>query len=117
MQNFFEIKVVVLGDKGVGKTALALRFVEGNFSARYQSTIGAFFLSKRVTSSDGTICKLQIWDTAGQERFRAMAPMYYRNASAAIICFDITNEESFNRMKDWVSELHTHVGSIIDSLV
>ena len=48
---------------------------------------GAFFLTKKITSSNGTVCKMQLWDTAGQERFRAMAPMYYRNAAAALVCF------------------------------
>lgn len=63
--------------------------------------------AKRAT--DGTICKMQIWDTAGQERFRAMAPLYYRNAAVAVVCFDIMDEESFQKMKDWVEELRTNV--------
>mmetsp|Transcript_1210 Transcript_1210/g.1587 ORF Transcript_1210/g.1587 Transcript_1210/m.1587 type:complete len:220 (-) Transcript_1210:351-1010(-) len=104
-----EFKVVVLGDKGVGKSCLVLRFIEGYFSPKQQSTIGAFFLSKTIQISDGTNCKMQIWDTAGQERFRAMASMYYRNAAAAIVCFDITDEESFSKMKDWVQELKSNV--------
>lgn len=104
-----EFKVVVLGDKGVGKTCLVLRFIEGYFAANQPSTIGAFFLTKKFTTSDGIQCKMQIWDTAGQERFRAMAPMYYRNAAAAIICFDITDEASFTMMKDWVEELSKNV--------
>jgi Ras-related protein Rab-21 len=70
-----EYKVVVLGDKGVGKTCLVLRFIEGYFMAKQQSTVGAFFLTKKVTLPDGTSIKMQIWDTAGQERFRAMAPV------------------------------------------
>ena len=60
-------------------------------------------------ATDGTICKMQIWDTAGQERFRAMAPLYYRNAAVAVVCFDIMDEESFQKMKDWVEELRTNV--------
>ncbi|CAM9484308.1 unnamed protein product [Discosporangium mesarthrocarpum] len=104
-----EFKVVVLGDKGVGKTCLVLRFIEGYFAPKQQSTIGAFFLTKKITATDGTVCKMQIWDTAGQERFRAMAPMYYRNAAVAIVCFDIMDEESFQKMKDWVEELKTNV--------
>jgi len=104
-----EFKVVVLGDKGVGKTSLVLRFIEGYFIAKQQSTIGAFFLTKMISAANGTKCKMQLWDTAGQERFRAMAPMYYRNAAAAIICFDITNEDSFAKMKEWVEELQSNV--------
>jgi len=76
---------------------------------RQQSTIGAFFLTKKIVTAQGDACKIQIWDTAGQERFRAMAPMYYRNAAAAIVCFDVTDEATFNTMKDWVEELKTNV--------
>jgi len=104
-----EFKVVVLGEKGVGKTCLVLRYIEGYFSYNQQSTIGAFFMTKRMQLSNGQSCKMQIWDTAGHERYRAMAPMYYRNASAAIVCFDITNEISFNTMKSWVEELKQNV--------
>ncbi|KAH8070989.1 GTPase [Aureococcus anophagefferens] len=93
------------GDRGVGKTCLVLRFIEG----LQQSTIGAFFLTKKIVTAQGDACKIQIWDTAGQERFRAMAPMYYRNAAAAIVCFDVTDESTFNTMKDWVEELKTNV--------
>ena len=100
-----EFKVVVLGDKGVGKTSLVLRHIEGHFSAQQQSTIGAFFLTKKVTFDDGSTGKMQLWDTAGQERFKAMAGMYYRGADAAIVCYDIGDDRSFIRMKDWVSEL------------
>ncbi|CAN0515243.1 unnamed protein product, partial [Ectocarpus sp. 12 AP-2014] len=94
---------------GGGKTCLVLRFIEGYFAPKQQSTIGAFFLTKQITATDGTICKMQIWDTAGQERFRAMAPLYYRNAAVAVVCFDIMDEESFQKMKDWVEELRTNV--------
>jgi small GTP-binding protein len=73
--NQYEFKVVVLGDKSVGKTCLVLRFIEGYFAAKQQSTIGAFFLTKKFTLSSGIFCKMQLWDTAGQERFRAMAPV------------------------------------------
>ena len=105
----YEFKIVLLGDRGVGKTCLVLRFIEGLYNSRQQSTIGAFFLTKKIVTSVGDACKIQIWDTAGQERFRAMAPMYYRNAAAAIVCFDVTDESTFNTMKDWVEELKTNV--------
>jgi len=108
-QRNYEFKIVLLGDRGVGKTCLVLRFIEGLYNARQQSTIGAFFLTKKIVTTRGDSCKIQIWDTAGQERFRAMAPMYYRNAAAAIVCFDVTDESTFNTMKDWVEELKTNV--------
>lgn len=98
----YEFKIVLLGDRGVGKTCLVLRFIEGLYNSRQQSTIGAFFLTKKIVTNAGDACKIQIWDTAGQERFRAMAPMYYRNAAAAIVCFDVTDESTFSTMMDWV---------------
>mmetsp|Transcript_1147 Transcript_1147/g.3422 ORF Transcript_1147/g.3422 Transcript_1147/m.3422 type:complete len:215 (+) Transcript_1147:218-862(+) len=105
----YEFKIVLLGDRGVGKTCLVLRFIEGLYNARQQSTIGAFFLTKKIVTARGDQCKIQIWDTAGQERFRAMAPMYYRNAAAAVVCFDVTDEATFATMKDWVEELRSNV--------
>ena len=74
-------------------------------------------MAKKVALKDGRSVKMQLWDTAGQERFRAMAPMYYRNAASAIICFDITNQESFNKMMDWVEELRRHMDSGAQDLV
>jgi small GTP-binding protein len=100
-------KIVLLGDQNVGKTSIVLRYVEGTFSSDVTSTIGAFFLSKKINVSGNSI-KLQIWDTAGQERFRAMAPMYYRGADAAVLVVDVTDVNSFVTMKGWVDELHSN---------
>ncbi len=101
-----EYKVVVLGDKGVGKTSLVLRYIQGYFSPNQQSTIAAFFLTKRLTFNGGKDHgKLQLWDTAGQERFKSMVPMYYKNADCAIVCFDSTDEETFEACRNWITEL------------
>jgi len=77
--------------------------------------LGAFFITKRIQTSSGITCKIQIWDTAGQSQFRAMAPMYYRNAAAAIVCYDVTDPQSFTVMREWLDELHRNVpaGSIV----
>ncbi|KAJ1630622.1 ras-related protein rab-31-like protein [Pavlovales sp. CCMP2436] len=103
-----DAKVVVLGGSGVGKTCIACRFVKNQFAPYIASTIGASFLVKEVTVG-GQKITLQIWDTAGQERFRSMAPLYYRGAVAAILVFDITNELSFEKLKEWVRELQANV--------
>lgn len=92
---------------GLGKTSLSMRYCQGEFSANSTPTIGASFLQHRV-SMDGIDISLQIWDTAGQERFRSMAPMYYRGAKAAILVFDVTNEESFHKSKSWLKDLKAH---------
>ncbi|ELR12676.1 Rasrelated protein Rab5, putative [Acanthamoeba castellanii str. Neff] len=107
-----DAKIVLLGDTGVGKTSLALRFVQDAFSSRTAPTVGASFLTKVLLISDCKI-KLRIWDTAGQERFRSLAPMYYRGACAAVIAFDITREESFKKMQDWVKELQINLSEEI----
>lgn len=102
-----EIKVCIIGDTDVGKTSLSTRFCHSEFPKNSTPTIGASFLQKRV-AVDSVEISLQIWDTAGQERFRSMAPMYYRGAKAAICVFDVTNEESFNRIATWLRDLRSH---------
>lgn len=101
-----EVKLVLLGDTGVGKSSLVLRFVTNNFKPFSESTIGASFMSKMIIVSGQTI-KYQIWDTAGQEKYHSLAPMYYRGAAAAIIVYDITRKNTFNTLKKWVQELRT----------
>ncbi|XP_053989806.1 ras-related protein RabJ isoform X2 [Hylaeus anthracinus] len=95
-----EGKVVALGSQGVGKTSMIIRYVRKAFNERANPTIGASFFT----------CKLNlVWDTAGQERFRSMAPMYYRNANAAMLVFDLTQYNTFTAMKGWVAELRRNV--------
>ena len=102
--KIFQFKLVLLGESAVGKSSLVLRFVKGQFLDYQESTIGAAFLTQTVCLNDTTV-KFEIWDTAGQERYHSLAPMYYRGAQAAIVVYDITNAESFDRAKNWVKEL------------
>merc|ERR1712111_272057 len=95
---------VLLGESAVGKSSLVLRFVKGQFHEFQESTIGAAFLTQTVCLDDTTV-KFEIWDTAGQERYHSLAPMYYRGAQAAIVVYDITNADTFERAKQWVKEL------------
>jgi small GTP-binding protein len=106
--QFLEAKIVLLGDTGVGKTSLALRFTQDVFQPRINPTIGASFLMKNMEVDDQKL-KIQIWDTAGQERFRSLAPMYYRGASAAIVVYDICSPQSFSKVKEWVNELKLNI--------
>ncbi len=107
MASPIEVKVCIIGDTDVGKTSLSTRYCHGEFPDNSTPTIGASFLQRRVVV-DNVEISLQIWDTAGQERFRSMAPMYYRGAKAAICVFDVTNEESFNRVTTWLRDLRAH---------
>ncbi|XP_062139575.1 LOW QUALITY PROTEIN: ras-related protein Rab-5A-like [Drosophila sulfurigaster albostrigata] len=86
-------------------SSLVLRFVKGQFHEYQESTIGAAFLTQTICIED-TVVKFEIWDTAGQERYHSLAPMYYRGAQAAIVVYDIQNQDSFQRAKTWVKELH-----------
>jgi Ras-related protein Rab-21 len=98
-------KVVLLGEGRVGKTSIVLRFTKGEYDDRQQSTVQASFIDKKI-SVDGNIAQLSIWDTAGQERFHALAPIYYRDADVAIIVYDVTDVQSFEKVKNWVRFLY-----------
>ncbi|CAD7960606.1 unnamed protein product [Amoebophrya sp. A120] len=102
-------KVVLLGDASVGKSSLVTRFVNNRFSDNSEATVGAAFSAQIVTTEEGQQVKFEIWDTAGQERFRSLAPMYYRGAACAIVVFDVSQEPTLDKAKDWVDELRQNV--------
>ncbi|KAH9515533.1 Ras- protein Rab-22A [Bulinus truncatus] len=102
-----DVKVCLLGESGVGKSSIVMRFVADKFKNALESTIGASFMTKTIFL-EGNTFKFQIWDTAGQEKYRALAPMYYRGSAAAIIVYDVTRETSFHAVKGWVHELQRH---------
>ena len=108
------VKLVMLGNTNVGKTSIVKRFVY-NEHDMYAATLGATFCSKIVevpNSSD--FIKFQIWDTAGQEMYRGLASLYYKDAAAAVLVYDITNESSYEGIKEWVEELRENeAGNII----
>ncbi|KAI9229625.1 MAG: GTP-binding protein ypt5 [Piptocephalis tieghemiana] len=99
-----QVKLVLLGEAAVGKSSLVLRFVNNEFNENKEPTIGAAFLTQKCRLED-KIIKFEIWDTAGQERFHSLAPMYYRNAQAAVVVYDITRASSLEKAKSWVKEL------------
>lgn len=99
-----EAKLVMLGSTTVGKSSIVTRLTRDTFNPDSPSTIGAAFVSKSVQVGD-TQMKLQIWDTGGSERYRAMTPMYFQNADAAIIVYDITSSESFKDVDLWLKDL------------
>lgn len=115
--NVISVKLVLLGEAAVGKSSIVLRFVSNDFAENKEPTIGAAFLTQRVNMGDHTI-KFEIWDTAGQERFASLAPMYYRNAQAALVVYDVTKPQSFIKARHWVKELHEQASKdIIIALV
>lgn len=105
-------KIVLLGEGRVGKTSLCLQYVENKFSPKQESTIQATYLDKRINVGNQSV-KLMIWDTAGQERFHALGPIYYRDANGALLVYDITDRDSFTKVRNWVKELRKIVGQDI----
>jgi len=100
----FLFKVVLIGDSGVGKSNLLSRFTRNEFNLDSKSTIGVEFATRSIQVDAKTI-KAQIWDTAGQERYRSLASMYYRDAAAALVMYDITARDSLDAAKTWIGEL------------
>ncbi|KAH3903013.1 probable GTP-binding protein YPT1 [Saccharomycodes ludwigii] len=97
-------KLLLIGDSGVGKSCLLLRFADDTYTQDYISTIGVDFKIKTI-ELDGKTIKLQIWDTAGQERFRTITSSYYRGAHGIIIVYDVTDLQSFQNVKTWLQEI------------
>lgn len=111
-QGNTRFKLCLLGEGRSGKTSLLLRYVKDTFDDRQVSTIQASFLEKRLNVSNKTV-SIAIWDTAGQERFHPLGPIYYRDANGALLVYDITDKESFTKVKNWMKELRKIVGNDI----
>ena len=106
-KNF--LKIVILGDSGVGKTTLLSQYLNGRVQAKSKPTIGADF-SKKEIMIDGTVVTLQIWDTAGQEKFQSLGYAFYRGADCCALCYDITNAQSFENLEKWRDGFNHNAG-------
>lgn len=109
-------KLLLIGDSGVGKTCVLFRFSEDAYNSTFISTIGIDF-KIRTIELDGKRIKLQIWDTAGQERFRTITTAYYRGAMGIILVYDITNEKSFDNIRNWVRNIEEHASSDVERMI
>ena len=102
------IKVVLLGEAGVGKTSIISRFIHNKFEENLETTTGASYAGKNMIFKDyhNTVVKFEIWDTAGQEKYRSLTQIFYKDASIAILVYDITNEESFDEIQNyWIEQI------------
>ncbi|KAG9509300.1 Ras-related protein Rab-3 [Fragariocoptes setiger] len=107
-QNFdYMFKILIIGNSSVGKTSFLFRYADDSFTSAFVSTVGIDFKVKTVHRRNKRV-KLQIWDTAGQERYRTITTAYYRGAMGFILMYDVTNEESFNSVQDWVTQIKTY---------
>ncbi|ORZ23628.1 small GTPase superfamily [Absidia repens] len=97
------LKVIILGDSGVGKTSLMNQYVNKKFSSQYKATIGADFLTKEVMVDDKLVT-MQIWDTAGQERFQSLGVAFYRGADCCVLVYDVNNNKSYESLGQWHDE-------------
>ena len=104
------VKVVLLGQAGVGKTCIITKFITGEFNPDQMTSLSAQYISKQMTFNDKVI-KFDIWDTAGQERFRALAKIFYKDAKVICLCYDITSKESFQELKDYWYEKQTKLNA------
>jgi len=102
-----QIKLLMIGDSGVGKTCLLLRYANDSFSPTFITTIGIDFKIKNI-QLDGKRIKLQIWDTAGQERFRTITTSYFRGAQGIILVYDVTDRQTFASIRNWIAQIQMH---------
>merc|ERR1711970_532683 len=109
-------KLLLIGDSGVGKSSLLLRFADDTWADSYISTIGVDF-KIRTVEIDGKVIKLQIWDTSGQERFRTITSSYYRGAHGIIVVYDVTEVESFDNVKVWLQEIDRYANENVKKLL
>mmetsp|Transcript_2473 Transcript_2473/g.7888 ORF Transcript_2473/g.7888 Transcript_2473/m.7888 type:complete len:219 (-) Transcript_2473:126-782(-) len=110
------IKLLLIGDSGVGKSCLLLRFSDDSFTPSFITTIGIDF-KIRTIELDGKRIKLQIWDTAGQERFRTITTAYYRGAMGILLVYDVTDEKSFANIRNWIRNIEQHATENVNKML
>ncbi|CAI2376675.1 unnamed protein product [Moneuplotes crassus] len=109
-------KILLIGNSGVGKSSLLLRFADDTFTDNFMPTIGVDF-KIRTLEVDGRTIKLQIWDTAGQERFKTITSSYYKGAHGIIVVYDITDKESFKNIDNWMTEVEKHASENVSRIL
>eukprot|EP00731_Ephydatia_muelleri_P031781 Em0023g288a len=103
----YSFKLLLLGNQSVGKTCILQRYLDDMFTSREKATVAIDFRIKFIETR-GKRIQLTIWDTGGQERFRALATSYYRGAMGIVLVYDITNQHTFDQIKEWLEYVKTH---------
>ena len=112
----FKLKIVVIGDSGVGKTNLIRRFILNTFSENTKATVGVEFISKSYKINNH-IFKIELWDTAGQERYKSITAVYYKGAKGALLVYDTTSKDSFNSIDKWMEEIRDKTANDIKLMI
>lgn len=112
----FLIKLLLIGDSGVGKSCLLLRYTDNSFTSSFITTIGIDFKIKSIICGDSRV-KLQLWDTAGQERFRTITAAYYRGAMGILLVYDISDENSFTNVRNWMRQIDQNASENINRIL
>ncbi len=116
MRADYLLKVIALGNGGVGKTAITRRYATNKFEHEHKITIGVDITTKEIEIDD-YVAQLTIWDTGGQEAFQELIPMYYKGALGALVIYDITNRKSFDSVEYWVNEVKKHCSPLIPVVI
>ncbi|CAD8143252.1 unnamed protein product [Paramecium octaurelia] len=112
----FLVKLLIIGDSGVGKTCLLMRYCENLFTNNHLTTIGIDFKLKTIEVG-GKKVKIQIWDTAGQERFRTITQTYYKGAQGIILVYGVDDKVSFQSIENWMKQINTHAQEGVSKLL
>ncbi|KAJ5070763.1 ras-related protein rab-1a [Anaeramoeba ignava] len=112
----YRINIVLIGDSGVGKTSLLIRYFDGTFTEPYNTTIGVEFKIKTIEMNE-KIYKFLVWDTAGAERFRAVTRSYYRGAHGIMVIYDVTNQDSFDNLKIWIQQIQAFANDNVNIML
>jgi Ras-related protein Rab-11A len=112
----YKLKIVVIGDSGVGKTNLIRRFILNTFSENTKATVGVEFISKSYKINNH-IFKIELWDTAGQERYKSITAVYYKGAKGALLVYDTTSKDSFNSIDKWMEEIRDKTANDIKLMI
>eukprot|EP00483_Globobulimina_turgida_P000418 UN00418 len=112
----YKIKLLMIGDSGVGKSCLVLRFSNNEFTSSFITTIGIDFKIKMM-EINGKRVKVHLWDTAGQERFRTITNAYYRGAHGVLLVYDVTDEHSFMNIRTWMNNIERHANDSISKVI
>lgn len=110
------VKLLLIGDSGVGKSCLLMRYSDDSFTSSFITTIGIDFKVKTI-NLDGKRIKLQIWDTAGQERFRTITTAYYRGAMGILLVYDVSDIQSFQNVRNWMRQIQQHASANVNKIL